>query len=62
MKIIENVNVIINTNQPFLKSSVNIPDVNIKAKVQVPTVEYENDYNKLSNITSVLCCYLFVSY
>ena len=53
MKIIENVNVIINTNQPFLKSSVNIPDVNIKAKVQVPTVEYENDYNKLSNIPTI---------
>ena len=53
MKIIENVNVTINTNQPSLKSSVNIPDVNIKAKVQVPTIEYENNYNKLSNIPTI---------
>ena len=55
MEIIENVNVTINTNQPSLKSSVDVPDVKIKTKIQMPLTEttYEKDYNKLENIPTI---------
>lgn len=55
MEIIDNVNVKIDVNQPSLKTSVDIPDVNIKAKIQAPLTEkeYERDYNKLLNIPTI---------
>lgn len=55
MEIIDNVNVKIDVNQPSLKTSVDIPDVNIKTKIQAPLTEkeYERDYNKLLNIPTI---------